>query len=71
MVTKQGILEDDPDVAPLIKKSVAEQLTRKGYSAVSENGELTVVSAGLSVVSSQLEGYLLTWGFDVFWEHTT
>jgi hypothetical protein len=67
VVTKQGVLEDDPDVAPLIKKSINQQLTRKGYSEVPAGGELVVQSAGLSVVSSQLEGYLLTWGFDPYW----
>lgn len=67
LATKTGIVEDDPTVAPLIKQAVNRQLTRKGYREVSEGGELVILAAGLEVSSHQLEGFLLSWGYDVFW----
>ena len=54
-------------VAPLIRKSVNRQLARKGYAEVAEGGEMLVLSAGMEVTSSQLEGFLLSWGFDIYW----
>ncbi len=67
VVTKRGIIENDPDVAPLIKQAVNRELQKKGYIEVAEGGELTLLTAGLNVASSQLEGFLLTWGFDIYW----
>ena len=34
IMTPQGIIEDDPDVAPLIKKAVKSWLDKKGYTEV-------------------------------------
>ena len=67
IVTKSGILEDDPEISPLIRESVNRHLTARGYTEVSEGGELQVLTAGLNHASSQLEGFLLAWGFDVYW----
>ena len=67
LATKTGIVEDDPRVAPLIKQSVNRQLARKGYREVNDGGDLVILAAGLEVSSHQLEGFLLSWGYDVFW----
>jgi len=67
VVTGQGIVDDDPQVAPLIKQSVNAQLARRGYTEVSEGGELLLVSAALGSASNQLDGYLVSWGFDYYW----
>jgi hypothetical protein len=64
--TSAGMQENDPEYAPLIRQAVNRELSRKGYKEVEQDGELQVVSAAVSSKSSQLEGYLVTFGFDVF-----
>lgn len=61
--TSTGMQENDPVYAPLIRDAVNRELAQKGYKEVPEGGELQVVSAVVSSKSSQLEGYLITWGF--------
>jgi hypothetical protein len=65
--TRQGVLEDDADVAPLIKQAVNRGLAGKGYVEVADGAELLVQTAGLGVMSSQLEGFLLTYSWDIDW----
>ncbi len=67
VVTRQGVLEDDPEFAPMIKEAIRKQLAKKGYREVPSNGELKLLAAGLAEASSQLEGFLLRWGYDVYW----
>jgi Domain of unknown function (DUF4136) len=61
-----GMVEDDPEFAPMIRKAVNRELAAKGYKEVAEGGELKVVSAGVGRTSSQLEGWLMTFGFDYY-----
>lgn len=67
VLTSQGFVEDDPEIAPLIRQSVSSELARRGYTAVSEGGELLLVSVALGSASNQLEGFLVSWGFDYYW----
>lgn len=67
IVTTQGIVEDDPEFAPMIKEAIRKRLKKKGYREVAAGGELKLLAAGLAVKSSQLEGFLLRWGYDVYW----
>jgi hypothetical protein len=66
LFTKTGILEDDPTYAPLIRQAVNRELAKKGYREVPSGGDLQIMSAGVGVASSQLEGILVTYGFDAF-----
>ena len=67
ILTKQGVKEDDPDVAPLIKTAVNAQLANKGYREVASGGQLEVRTMGLSEATNQLEGFLITWGWEPGW----
>ena len=48
VLTKAGIREDDPTVAPLIKAAVNLQLQRRGLTEVESGGELQISSWALS-----------------------
>ena len=48
VLTKTGIREDDPDVAPLIKAAVNLQLERRNLTPVDSGGELLISSWALS-----------------------
>src|SRR5262245_38472284 len=67
ILTKEGIKENDPDVAPKIKTAVSDQLTKKGYREVNTGGQLEVRIMGLSAASNQLEGILIGWGWEPGW----
>ena len=41
MLTKAGVVEDDPTVAPRIAKSVKSQLAKKGLTEVAQGADLT------------------------------
>ncbi len=71
IMTRQGILEDDPHIAPLIKAAVKSWLDKKGYVEVTEGAELHVLTGALQKTNSQLEGFLINYGFDYFWGMTT
>jgi len=66
LFTKSGVVENDPTYAPLIKQAVNRELAKKGYREVPSGGDLQVMSAGVGVASSQLEGILVTYGFNAF-----
>lgn len=67
VMTRQGLLEDDPVVAPLIRQVVNKYLAVKGYREVAENAQLKLLTGGFSETTSQLEGFLITYGFDYYY----
>jgi len=67
VMTRQGLLEDDPVLAPIIRQVVNKYLAAKGYREVAENGELKLLTGGFSETTSQLEGFLITYGFDYYY----
>jgi Domain of unknown function (DUF4136) len=73
VMTRQGLQEDDPILTPIIKQVVNKHLSAKGYREVAEGGELNLLTGGFSETNSQLEGFLVTYGFDYYygWFPTT
>jgi hypothetical protein len=68
VMTKTGVVEGDPVVAPLIAKAVKEQLAKKGFTEVTENPDVTVATLALAESVPQLEALIFapydgaTWG---------
>lgn len=67
LFSKAGIQDDDPIVAPLIRAAVNRELSAKGFSEVASGGDLTVVSAGAGSADVQLDGFLVNYGWDMYW----
>lgn len=67
VMTRYGLVEDDAHFAPMIKQAVNRELARKGYREVAEGGGLEVATGGFGRTSSQLEGFLIQWGFDSYY----
>jgi len=65
--TKAGIQDDDPIVAPMIRAAVNRELSTKGLREVASGGDLTVVSAGAGSADVQLDGFLVNYGWDMYW----
>jgi hypothetical protein len=57
-LTKSGVVDGDDRVQPMIAKSVNEQLAKKGFSQVSQGGDVEVVTWALSESVPQLEAVL-------------
>ena len=68
-LSKAGVVENDPVVAPLIKQSVDRELARKGYSPVADGGDLEVLTLALTDTDLQVEAVYRAGGLDV--EFTT
>lgn len=66
VLTRQGILEDDPDFAPLIRKAINTQLASKGMREVKSGGDLRVQAGGIAQASSQIDALIFS-GFDFYW----
>jgi Domain of unknown function (DUF4136) len=58
ILASTGIVENDPEYAPLIKEAVDRQLALKGLKQVSHNGDLQVSTLVLAQSIAQLEGFL-------------
>ena len=67
LMTRQGLLEDDPMVTPIIKAVVNKYMGGKGYREVPDGGDLKLLTGGFSETNSQLDGFLITYGFDYYW----
>ncbi len=58
VLTKTGVVENDPVVAPAIKAAVNRELAAKGLKEVAEGGDLLVSALALRSASPQLEAVL-------------
>jgi Domain of unknown function (DUF4136) len=58
ILSKSGIVEGDPDFAPLIKASVDRQLALKGLKEVASGGDLQVSTLALAESIPQLEAVI-------------
>jgi hypothetical protein len=67
----QGLLEDDPDLAPLIREAVNRELAKKGYVEVKEGGDLHVLAAGTGTDSQSIGAAFVTYSWDHFWGYGT
>jgi hypothetical protein len=66
LFTQSGIYEEDARFAPVVRRVFDEGLAARGYVRVAEGGELQLLTAATAVKSSQLEGFLVMYGFDSF-----
>jgi hypothetical protein len=57
-LTKTGIVEEDPVVAPLIAKSVKAELTKRGFTEVQEGADVEVATFALSESIPQVEALI-------------
>ena len=58
ILTKTGVVENDPVLAPAMKSAVNAQLVKKGLTEVSEGGDLEISALALSEKIPQLEAVL-------------
>ena len=58
VLTGSGVLENDPDVSPLIYSALRKELTKKGLKEVSEGGGLEVSAGALVVSLPQVEAVI-------------
>jgi hypothetical protein len=72
MFTKyQGLLEDDPDIAPLVREAVNRELAKKGYMEVKAGGDLHVLAAGTGTDSQTIGAAFVTYSWDHYWGYGT
>lgn len=57
-LTKTGVVENDPVIAPAIKDAVNQQLTQRGLTEVTQGGDLEVSSGVLNEFIPQVEAVL-------------
>ena len=55
---KSGIVEDDPDISPVVKAAVNRELTARGLTEVPQGGDLQVITCALNTYMPQLEAFL-------------
>jgi len=58
VLTKTGVVENDRDIAPLIKEAVNRELAQKGLKEVAEGGDLQVSTLALAESIPQLEAVI-------------
>jgi hypothetical protein len=65
--TGAGIVENDPEVTPLIKQAVNEQLAKKGLREVPSGGDLQVATLILTESVPQVEALVFSTGTQPNW----
>jgi Domain of unknown function (DUF4136) len=58
VLARTGVVENDPEFAPLIKEAIGRELIQKGLKEVSEGGDLQVSALALAQSIPQLEGFI-------------
>src|SRR4051812_2746781 len=66
ILTKTGIVENDPVLAPAIKSAVNAQLLKKGLTEVAEGGDLQIATLALKEKIPQLEALVFS-GPDLYY----
>ena len=66
IINAQGGDEKDSPFGQLVRDAVNRQLAAKGYREA-PNGDLQVISGAVAAKANQLEGFLVTLGFDAYW----
>lgn len=67
LATSTGETENDEVFAPAIKTAVTAELTKRGLSEVTEGADLKVYVTAVQTGMYQVEGWLVTFGFDAYW----
>ena len=62
VLTKTGVVEDDPVIAPVIKAAVNRELTARGLKEVATGADLQIVTCALNTFVPQLEAYIFPVG---------
>src|SRR5437764_11842200 len=58
VLTRRGVLTNDPDISPFIFAAIRTQLAGKGMSEVSSGADLEVSAGALAVAVPQLEAVI-------------
>jgi Domain of unknown function (DUF4136) len=58
VLSKTGIVENDPEIAPVIKVSVNRELVARGLKEVAEGGDLQVATTALAESIPQMEAVI-------------
>lgn len=67
ILTRAGVLENDPDISPVINAAIRKGLNAKGLKEVADGADLEVSAGGLVVVSAQLEAIIYNINMDATW----
>ena len=67
VLTAYGVVENDPDVSPLIDAALRKELTQKGLKEVSEGADLEVAAGALTVSIPQVETIIYNISMDATW----
>jgi len=67
IINAQGGDEKDSPFAELVRDSVNRQLAAKGYREAPNGADLQIISGAVAAKANQLEGFLVTLGFDAYW----
>ena len=67
VLTGAGVLENDPDVSPMINAALRRELTRKGLTEVSDGADLEVSAGALVVSIPQVEMIIYNLANDATW----
>jgi hypothetical protein len=62
VLTKSGIVENDPVLTPIIKSAIDRELRAKGLTEVADGGDLQVATCVLDTYIPQLEMYIFPMG---------
>jgi hypothetical protein len=65
LFTATEINDHDPVFTPIIRAAVNKQMAERGYKEVAEGGQIQLIVAAVVTISSQLEAYLVQFGFGV------
>jgi len=61
VLTRRGLLENDPDISPFILSSLRIQLAAKGMTETAAGADLEVSAGALAVAVPQLEAIIYSW----------
>ena len=67
VLTKTGVVEDDPAVSPAIRTAVNRELAAKGLTEVQEGGDLQVAAFAATSSVPQLEAVLFPGSLDMMY----
>src|SRR5581483_7451895 len=58
VLTKHGVVENDPDISPFINAAIRKELGSKGLTEVSQGGDVEVSAGALTSASAQVEALI-------------
>ena len=67
ILTATGVIENDPDIGPLIAAALKKQLSGKGLTEQSTGADLQVAAGALTVSSPQVEALIFNMANDASW----